>query len=75
MMKDATFSSKRLMSPLTDEQFEIFKGKYDDDDVDKEKSYLVCYRNGQFEILFGTVPEYFHLSFEEYVEKYGYDYI
>jgi hypothetical protein len=72
-MKDGTFSSKRLMSQLTDEQFDNFKEKFSDVDVDQEKSYLVSYHNGEFKILFGNAPECFHLSFEEYVEKYGYD--
>ncbi|MDQ1146040.1 hypothetical protein QE429_002867 [Bacillus sp. SORGH_AS 510] len=72
-MKDGTFSSKLLMSPLTNEQFENLKGKFYNDDVDREKSYLVTYKNGEFETLFGSVPEDFHLSFAEYIEKYGYD--
>lgn len=70
--KDGTFSSKRLVSPLTEKQFECFKGEFSDGAVDQENSFLVSYQNGEFENLFGNVPDYFYLSFEEYVEKYGY---
>ncbi|WP_413299654.1 hypothetical protein AA0X95_16445 [Bacillus sp. 1P10SD] len=71
--KDGTFSSNRLMSPLTDEQFKDFKEKFSNFDVDPENSYLVSYKNGEFETLLGSVPEDFNLSFAEYIEKYGYD--
>ena len=73
--KDGNFISKRLMSPLTDEQFEDFKLKFSDFDVDQEKSYLVSYQDGEFKVLLGIVPEYFHMPFEDYVKKYGYDYV
>jgi hypothetical protein len=72
-MKDGNFSSYRLMSPLTDEQFKNFKGKFSNVDMEQEKSYLVTYKNGEFEILLGSVSEDFHLLFAEYIEKYGYD--
>ena len=75
MRKDGNFSSKRLMSPLTDEQFENFKSEYYEITVDQEQSYLVSYRNGEFKILLGNVPDYFDLSYAEYDEKYGYNYV
>ena len=43
--------------------------------MDQEKSYLVTYQNGEFSILLGNVPDEFKLSFDEFVEKYGYDYV
>jgi hypothetical protein len=41
--------------------------------VDREDSLLVLYQDGEFNIIFGQVHEDFHLSFEEFKQKYDYD--
>ncbi|MEW8986182.1 MAG: hypothetical protein AB2401_04120 [Bacillus sp. (in: firmicutes)] len=56
-------------SPLTDEQMENFQQAYLNDDVNKEKSYMVTFKDGEFTVVLGNPPENFHLSFEDYKVK------
>lgn len=70
---DGQIRCKLLNSPLTNEEIISFKKDFSDPDTDQDNSYLVSYLNGEFFVLRGHLPDDFHLSFEEYVEKYGYD--
>jgi hypothetical protein len=62
-----------LNSPLTDQDIAQYKSDFAKEDVNQEKSFLVLYQDGKFNIIFGQFYEDFHLSFEEYKEKYDYD--
>jgi hypothetical protein len=68
---NGTFSF--LNSPITQQQLDKYKLEFEGEDADKAKSCLVLYNDGEFTILFGNVPENFHLYFDEYKEKYDYD--
>lgn len=79
----------RLTSKEGEVSVTIFNGKtsqenlakyvkdFSQDDIDQEKSFLVTYEEGIFNIHCGTPSENFHLPFEEYkvkmLEKYGED--
>ncbi len=67
--KDGSRERVILDCSLTDAQLEELKASLMDMKVNQEKSYLISYENGVFNILFGNPPENFHLSFEEYREK------
>lgn len=73
--KDGSCEKVILNDSLTVAQLEELKASLMEGDVNQEKSYLISFENGVFTILFGTPPENFHLSFEEYrkkmIAKYG----
>lgn len=62
-----------LNSPLTVKEInrysELFKSKR----IKRKKSYLVLYYTGKFKSIFGQIPEKFHLSYEQFKEKYNDD--
>lgn len=67
--KDGSRTRTLLDRTLTDENLEQFQAAYLGDSVNKDKSYLVTFKDGEFTILLGNPPENFHLSFEDYKAK------
>jgi Zn ribbon nucleic-acid-binding protein len=58
-----------LLNKVTDEHLEEHMALFEDDTVDREKSYLVSYKDEVFTILNGNPPANFYLSFEDYKKK------
>lgn len=73
--RDRRVTETLLNSPVTDQEMEKYKKLFSSKSkkIKRKKSYLVLYQKGEFNIIFGHVPEDFHLSFEEYKEKYNYN--
>lgn len=71
---DGQFRCSLLKKTLTNEQINSFIIDFSDLHTDQDNSYLVSYMNGEFNVLCGNLPVDFHLSFEEYIQKYGYDF-
>ncbi|HLU23137.1 hypothetical protein [Lederbergia graminis] len=62
-----------LNSKPTEEQIQKYRDEFEKDDVIQEESYLVLYEDGELKCLFGTLPQDFLLSYDEFREKYGND--
>ncbi|WP_286228510.1 hypothetical protein [Neobacillus mesonae] len=71
--RDGRVSETLLNSPLSDKEIEKYKKLFTSKKIKRKKSYLVLYGDSKFVIIFGQPPERFHLSFEEFKEKYDYD--
>ncbi|AZU62579.1 hypothetical protein [Neobacillus mesonae] len=71
--RDGRLTETLLNSPLSDKEIEKYKNLFPSKKIKRKKSYLVLYNDGKFVILFGQPPERFHLSFEEFKEKYDYN--
>lgn len=69
MKKDGSRKSMMLNKTITDEDLQKYTAEYMDDEVNKEDSYLVTFKEGKFTIVLGTPPENFYLPFEEYKTK------
>lgn len=67
--KDGPGELYSIDTPITDELITEYKEKIENDEIDREKSYLVSYSDGKFTVLFGTVPERYLISYGEYKEK------
>jgi hypothetical protein len=69
--KDGSNQLVSIHTPITDELINEYKVRMENEDGDSEKSYLVSYSDGEFNILFGNVPKRYLISYEEY-KKEGY---
>lgn len=69
VMNNGAHEITYLDCPVTEDVLKGLYKSFEDDNVNKEKSYLVLYENGEFSVLLGNPPKNFHLSFEEYKEK------
>lgn len=67
--KDGSRQNTLIDTPISDEALEEYKESLRQDSVNLEKSYLVLYKDGIFNVLAGHPPDNFYLSFEEYREK------
>lgn len=67
--KDGTKSLYPLEAPLSDENLSEYKETLENNEIDKENSYLVSYGDGLFTTLFGEVPEKYRISYEEFQRK------
>lgn len=67
--KDQTAQMNLFNSVLNETEIERHLVKLSGEDVDQTKSYLITYKFGAFNIVFGEPPENFHLSFDVYKEK------
>jgi len=55
-----------IHSILTDERIEAYKKEMEREDIDKEKCYLVSYKDNELKVLFGEVPELYFYTYDEY---------
>ncbi|MGG1397612.1 hypothetical protein ABE288_07220 [Bacillus salipaludis] len=67
--KNGTSTIYPLESPITDELIAVYKGKLENNEVNREKCYLISYCDGVFTTLFGDVPEKYRIHYEEYKKK------
>jgi uncharacterized Zn finger protein (UPF0148 family) len=67
--KDGSKVFHALNTSITDELIAEFKEKLENDENDREKSYLISYADGEFTVLFGDVPERYRIPYEEYKQK------
>ncbi|UTR10067.1 hypothetical protein MM300_19650 [Evansella sp. LMS18] len=59
-----------LDEPLTEGELKVYIHRYNESDTNKEKSYLITYMDGEFNLLFGNYPDDFFLSLREHWDKY-----
>ncbi|WHY88565.1 hypothetical protein QNH39_12290 [Neobacillus novalis] len=64
--RDGRLTETLLNSPLSDIEINKYKKLFMSKKIKRKKSYLVLFKDGRFDIIFGQPPEKFHLSFEEY---------
>lgn len=57
-----------IHSPLTDERIEDYKKEMEREDIDKEKCYLVSYKDDELKVLYGEVPDLQYYTYDEYIE-------
>lgn len=77
MKKDGNRKVTIFTEEILQERISEFQKEFSQDDIDRERSFLVTYEEGVFKIHCGTPSENFHLPFEQYkinmLEKYGDD--
>lgn len=67
VLKKKVGRGKSLMhnGPITPEDIEAYKKEFFSEGTDQENSYLVKYEDGEFVVLFGTLPDHFDILYEE----------
>lgn len=69
MKKDGNKKVTLFNEEILQEKINEYQKEFSHDEMDKEKSFLVTYREGVFIIHCGNPSENFHLSFEQYKIK------
>jgi DNA-directed RNA polymerase subunit M/transcription elongation factor TFIIS len=71
--KDGMGPLVSIHTPVNEEMIEEFCRKLENDDVDKEKSFLTSYENGGLKVLYGAVQEDSFLLYENFESRPGFD--